>query len=121
MPTELYANNSSTSVQSGGTTAPAAGTVETWTVASSASFPAAATGTSQFHVWDTNISLAYELMTVTNVSGTTWTVTRGAESTTPVAHNSGFVVEQVVSAGLFGSFPQGLGPLYALNLNRAMP
>ena len=40
-----------------------------------------------------------ELIAVTNVSGTTWTVTRGAESTTPVAHSAGFTIYQVVSAG----------------------
>src|SRR5258708_24130357 len=33
------------------------------------------------------------------VSGTTWTVMRGAEGSIPVAHASGFTVVQVVTAG----------------------
>src|SRR5258708_1020385 len=33
------------------------------------------------------------------VSGTTWTVMRGAEGSVPVAHASGFTVVQVVTAG----------------------
>jgi hypothetical protein len=69
-------------------------------VASSGSFPFAQTGSTQFHVADP--ALPSELIAVTNVSGTTWTVTRGAESTTPVAHAAGFTVNQVVSAGALG-------------------
>jgi Pectate lyase superfamily protein len=94
-------------VSSGGTTAPAAGTSESWTVASSSAFPAAANGSTpptQFHVADINANS--EIMAVTNVSGTTWTVTRGAESTTPVTHTAGFTVYQVATAGGMGSFPQ---------------
>ena len=41
------------------------------------------------------------MIAVTNVSGSTWTVTRGSESTTPVAHLLGFTVYQVVTAGAF--------------------
>lgn len=92
----LFANNAFTNVSSGGTTAPAALTSETWTVLSSALFPAAVTGVSQFHIVDP--LLPSEVMSVTNVSGTTWTVTRGAEGT-PVAHSAGFQVYQVASAG----------------------
>jgi parallel beta-helix repeat protein len=101
---ETFANNPSTTVSSGGTTAPSPGTTETWTVASSSSFPAAATGTSQFHVGDP--VLPTEVIAVTNVSGTTWTVTRGAEGTTPVARAAGFTVQQVVTAGPLGTFTQ---------------
>ena len=51
MGTELFnLNRAATTVTSGGTDAPAQGTQETWTVASSAMFGAAATGVSQFHV-----------------------------------------------------------------------
>src|SRR6185437_7942329 len=85
----------------------AGGTTETWTVASSASFPAAsnnATSPSQFHVAD--IAANSEIVLVTNVSGTTWTVTRGAEGTTPVTHNAGFTVFQVTTAGFYGLPPQ---------------
>lgn len=101
MVTELFTNLPSTTVSSGGTDAPAGGTQETWTVAGSASFPPAVTGVSQFHISDP--AQQSEIMTVTNVSGTTWTVTRGAESTTPVTHSAGFTVKQVVTAGFLGS------------------
>lgn len=105
MGTELFTNNTATTVSSGGTTAPASGTVETWTVASSASFPAASStlGT-QFHVADPGQPT--EKIKVTNVSGPTWTVTRGAEGTTPVAHTTGFTVVQVVTAGALAAFRQ---------------
>ena len=75
MATELFASNLAvTTVTSGGIGAPAQGTQETWTVASSAMFGAAATGVSQFHVTDPNAPT--EMIAVTNVAGTTWTVTR---------------------------------------------
>jgi hypothetical protein len=94
----LYANNPSTTTTStSGTTAPAALATETWTVSSSAAFPAAAAGVSQFHIADP--ALAAEIIAVTNVSGTTWSVTRGVESTTPVAHATSATFFQVVSAG----------------------
>ena len=86
IPLEVFANNPSTTVSSGGTTAPAGGTVETWTVASSAAFPVVEIGATQFHVADPN--MPSEMITVQNVAGTSWTVLRGAESTTPVAHGT---------------------------------
>lgn len=98
MPRELFANQPVTTVSSGGTTAPVAGTVETWTVASSASFPAAVTNISQFHVCEDDLTRQSEIVLVTNVSGTTWTVTRGAEGTTPVTHPAGFTIVPTVSA-----------------------
>ena len=102
MATELFnANRATTTVSSGGTDAPSGGTQETLTVASSAMFGAAATGVSQFHVADP--AAPSEMIAVTNVSGTTWTVTRGAESTTPVAHAPGFTVYQVTTTGFLGS------------------
>ena len=102
---ELFANQPLTTVASGGTDAPSSGTQETWTVASSSSFPAASSTASppaQFHVADVAEADSSELIAVTNVSGTTWTVTRGAESTTPVAHAAGFAITQVVTAGALG-------------------
>ena len=101
MALEVYANQPSTTVSSGGTDAPVAGTQQTWTVASSSAFPAASssgTPPTQFHVADASSSASSELIAVTDVSGTTWTVTRGAEGTTPVAHASGFTIYQVVTA-----------------------
>ena len=108
--TETFANIASTTVSSGGTTAPSSGTVETWTVASSAGFPSASSTASpptQFHVGDP--AAETEVIAVTNVSGTTWTVTRGAENTTPVAHTTGFTVSQVVTSGFLSNVPQGYG------------
>jgi hypothetical protein len=97
---EVFANIPTTTVSSGGTTAPASGTQETWTVASSTGFPAvssSATPPTQLHIAD--VALNSEIISVINISGTTWTVIRGAESTTPVAHGAGFTIYQVVSAG----------------------
>ena len=99
---EIFSNVPTTTVSSGGTTAPASGTQETWTVASSTGFPAAsssATPPTQFHVAD--VALNSEMISVINVSGTTWTVIRGDEGTTPVAHGAGFTIYQVVSAGAY--------------------
>ena len=104
---ELFSNQASTTVSSGGTTAPAAGTVQTWTVASSTGFPAAsntAVPPTFFRITDPASST--EKMIVTNVSGTTWTVTRGAEGTNPVAHSSGFTVQNVIDAAALNLFSQ---------------
>lgn len=105
--TEVYANVPSTQVTSGGTTAPASGTVELWTVSSSSSFfPVSVKGASQFHVCDPAAGMQSEQIAVIQITGTTWTVVRGAENTTPIAHASGFTVQQVVTAGVMGNFQQ---------------
>ena len=110
MATELFTENrATTTVSSGGTDAPSSGTQETWTVASSSMFGAAATAVSQFHVADP--AAPSEIIAVTNVSGTTWTVTRGAESTTPVAHSAGFTIDQVVTTGFLGNVQTSLNVL----------
>ena len=105
MTSELFnANLATTTVSSGGTTAPSAGTSQSWTVASSTGFPVAsnsATPPTQFHVADP--AAPSEMMAVTNVAGTTWTVTRGVEGTTPVTHTAGFTVYQVVTTGYLTS------------------
>ena len=62
-----------------------------------------------FHVADQATGKTTEIIAVTNVSGTTWTVTRGAESTTPVTHSAGFTVYQVVTAGWLGTLGPGTG------------
>jgi hypothetical protein len=93
-------NLATTTVSSGGTDAPASGTQETWTVSSSTGF-VASTNLSQFHVSDP--VQPSETIAVTNVSGLTWTVTRGAENTTPVSHDAGFTVFQVVTAGFLAN------------------
>lgn len=107
MALEKFANNPSTTVLSGGTTEPAAGTSETWTVSNAAYFPAASSTASpptQFHIGDP--ALIGEIIAVTNTSGNNWTVTRGAESTVPAAHAPEFSITQVVSAGAFDVFVQ---------------
>jgi hypothetical protein len=97
--TELFANQPFTTVISGGT-GPDSGS-EMWTVSSSTPFPTAQTTVSQFHVTDTDTTAASEIILVTNVDPVmnVWTVTRGAEGTTPVAHQAGFTVTQVLTAG----------------------
>lgn len=99
-PVTNFANNpSTTATSSSGTTGPAALTGETWTVTSSSAFPAASNATTpptQFHIADP--ALPAEIIAVTNVSGTTWTVTRGVEGTTPAAHATGATYYQVASA-----------------------
>jgi hypothetical protein len=105
MALELFENNPITSVTVGGSSTPAPGTNENWTVSTPGNFPTAdsgATPPTQFHIVDP--TAPSEIMAVINVSGSTWTVTRGAEGTTPVTHAAGFDVEQIVSAGAFTSF-----------------
>lgn len=107
MAIEVFTNQGSTTVSSGGTTAVSSGTVQTWTVSSSTGFPAAsstATPPTFFRVADP--AAPFEKMLVTDVSGTTWTVTRGAESTTPTTHVSGFTVYNVVTAATLGGLAQ---------------
>ena len=89
----------------GGTTAPAPGTVETWTMAGGfASFPQAIAATvppSIFRVYDRDQPA--EPMLVTQTAGATWTVTRGDQGTPTVAHAPGFEVLSLISpAGLAG-------------------
>lgn len=94
---EVFANLASTTVTSGGTDAPVSGTTQTWVVASSALFPAASTGVSQFRIVEDDLVKQSEIILVTNVSGTTWSVTRGAEGTTPIAHLTGFTVRPILT------------------------
>lgn len=96
---EVFANLATTTVSSGGTSAPLAGTVETWTVASASGWPTAIINAAQFHIADTAAGYQSEMITVLATSGTTWTVLRGAESTTPLAHLPGFTITGVTTAG----------------------
>jgi hypothetical protein len=74
-------------------------------VVSSTPFPAAVTGTSQFR-----IRIDSELMIVTNVSGTTWTVTRGAESSTAATHLISAAVTHILTAGSLTAMGQTSTP-----------
>jgi hypothetical protein len=79
MTSELFADNAVTSLAS----SPSAGATS-FTVAASGGFPAAVTGVSQFRV-----IIDTEIVTVTNVSGTTWTcvaLAAGHATAVPVTH-----------------------------------
>ena len=87
-------------VTSGGTTAPAAGTVQAFTVTATAAFPVAVAGVGWFKFADPAAPTETMLATVApggTGAGQAWTVTRGADGTTPVAHAANFTVYQVVS------------------------
>ena len=107
MPITTYANNPSTTATGTGSGGSILSTDTTFTVASSTGFPAASSTAippTQFHIADPAVTT--ELITVTNISGTTWTVARGAESTTPAAHAANATFQQVVSAGDLANFKQ---------------
>jgi hypothetical protein len=119
MTVDLYCDAAATTVTSlnGGAAAPAAGTVQTWTVNSSATFVDAlgntasntATPNRQFRVVDPADSSAVpEIIPVTHVNGVTWTVVRGGEGTTPVVHAAGFTVESVITSESLLTFMSGL-------------
>lgn len=104
MAEEVFTNDAQTVVNSGGTSAPPGGTSEMWTVASPGVFPTASSAAPRptiFHVADT--AFPTEVIAVTNTSGGNWTVTRGAEGSTPIAHSPGFVVKQAITAGILAS------------------
>jgi hypothetical protein len=66
------------------------------------------TGSTQFHIGDP--AAPSETILVTNISGTSASVTRGADGTTPVAHTLPFTVKQVIPAGWLSSVPIMLQP-----------
>lgn len=105
MAVDIFTNAATTTVALS-KTAPSALTQESWAVASSTGFPAAsssATKPTLFRIVDPAAST--EVIAVTNVSGTTWTVIRGYEGTTPVTHATGFTVLNVVTAGYLSAVP----------------
>jgi len=106
---EVFTNDATTSITSGGGDAPAAGTAELWTAASWSGFPVASPTTTPptaFHIADPNA--ASELIQVVNTS--TGLVVRGAEGTTPVTHSSGFAVRQVITAGYLNTVATVIPP-----------
>lgn len=97
----VFANNTAGTVTAGGTTAGST----SWTVGSVTGFPASLASGQTFHVADP--ALPGEKILVTAISGSgpyTWTVTRGDEGSTAVAHTAGFTVRQVVTAGEYANF-----------------
>lgn len=65
------------------------GSVTSLVVASSSGFPAA----------NFRIRIDDEIMLVTGVAGTTWTVTRAQESTTGASHTNGAAIQHILTAG----------------------
>ena len=91
---EQFANNAASPLASG-----ISSVATTLSVASAAKFPAVP----QFR-----IIVDGELMLVTGVSGNTFTVNRGIEGTTPVAHAAGATITQIITAGgLLAAITQG--------------
>jgi len=85
--TEVFANNASTTLSAAITT-----TGATSCTVTSASAPFPTTG-------NFRIIIDSELMIVTAVSGTTFTITRGAEGTTAATHSNGATVTSIVTKG----------------------
>ena len=83
---ETFANNAATTLSAATTTT----TATTCTVASAAAFPA--TGTFR-------IKIDAEILIVTGVSGSTFTVNRGAEGTAAATHASGAAVIHLLTKG----------------------
>lgn len=81
---EAFQNNAITSLNGGINSS-----VTSITVTSSSAFPASP---SQFR-----IIIDSEIMLVTYVNGTTWTVERGVESTTPASHSNGAIVTHILT------------------------
>lgn len=115
----LYGNNPSTTIATNGyngsatADTPSSGTSETgWTFTSLSGFPVAsstAVPPTQFTIADP--AAPTELIYVTSVSGNVATVTRGAESTTPVTHAAGATFVQIVSAGDLTKLKQATGAI----------
>ena len=106
MPVDLFANAANTTL-----TANMLAGATSLTVTSSTPFPAASAATGQFRV-----IIDSELFTVTNVAGTTWTVTPGTEGTTQAAHASGAPVTAIVTAAALATKANAssLGPIATL-------
>jgi hypothetical protein len=126
---DITSNLGSATVTVGGTDAPAAGTIETFTVSGAINIPAASTGASQFRVVDAaiagNPALA-EIMVVSNVSGATWAVIRGAEAigvngTTPVAHAANWTAVVVQTAESIQNLAAGVAHIVGALATYTLP
>ncbi len=107
MPTEQFANNAQTTLAAAVTAG-----ATTITVSAVTGFPAGP----RFRV-----RVGDELMLVTAVAGTTWTVTRGAEGTTAAAHAAGDSVTQVLTAGAVAALAEAGGAGGRLTLTSGTP
>ena len=101
-PTLLYANNASTTLAAG-----ISNTATSMTVNSSAEFAAPVSGQAFFCTLnDAATGLLEEIVLVTGITGTTWTIQRGAQGTTALSWNAADLVSQYVTAGDMQSFAQ---------------
>ena len=124
---EVFLDSPAGAVTSGGTDAPASGTVETLTVTVTAAFAAASASAvppTWFHVVDPYAPS--EVMLVTAAPGGTgtgqsWTVTRGADGTTPVTHATGFAIAQVTPAGFLANAQPWVGMLTSGSIDSTTP
>lgn len=99
---EVWANTPAGTVSSGGTTAPAAGTAESWTVDVTAAFAEASASADPATFWyGTDADLPGEIFLCTGCPGGTGSqslsMIRGADGTTPAGHAGGFRLVQVVT------------------------
>lgn len=102
MPLELFSNQAVTTLSAAITSTSAT----SLTVTSSTGFPAAlSTVPSQFR-----INIDTELLIVTNVSGTTWTVVRGAEGSTAATHLISAAVTHIITQGSLGAADASWAP-----------
>ncbi len=102
--TEQFANNAITTLN-GTITSGALSLV----VTSATAFPTAG---------NFRILIDSEIMLVTSVSGTTFTITRAQESTTAATHSNGATVTQIVTAGALSQVKLDVGALTGLAANR---
>ena len=110
MASELFANNAATTLSGNGGSITNVAT--TLIVASATQFPA----TGNFR-----IIIGSEIMIVTGVSGTTFTVTRGAEGTSNVTHNDGDAVTHILTAGSIAALLSVMTPQGRLTLTSGTP
>ena len=95
MAVDVLVNFASTTVSSGGTDAPASGTVETWTVASAPAFPSVLSGVTQCRIQDPAAST--EIMLVTNIAATS--LTSALASGTAYTTLAVVAVPQIMNSG----------------------
>lgn len=114
MPDVIRNNLTLTLAGTSGTTAPAAGTSQSWTVAALPAAAGAALGTGEtLRLVDStaggSTAQQAEIVLLTAMAGTgatSVTVTRGVEGTTPVAHSTGATFAAVVTKAVFDGFPR---------------
>ena len=102
MPNMLFANNCNTTLASSLTNV-----ATTLSVTSATGFPAP-TGSQYFYctLADAATQLVIEIVKVTNVTGTTFTIVRGQDGTTGTAYNAGDVVSLRLVRASLNDFPK---------------